>query len=674
METKKSWGTVPVIALNRFLSFGFLSRKKGKEGQRMAGSEESGSSTSGSDSGEEDRRRRDKKRKRDKKKDKKKSKKKSKKRKKEKAEKNHKRKRQKVEAEEGEEHKTSLYQQKLEDDRKSRELVSMLGYTNDDNPYGDPNLTQKFEWGKKGNKGAQKERRFDERVKELGDVRKRREEREEFREAQAQKRAEEARQRESEMYGDLEAKEGIEEKLVDKHRSRLRLRRLHGDGAKSKLVDEMYRNVLLLEEKNDTEGRLVQKSLRIGDRIEPTLTPPTKLLEATKDLKKLEEALFTIQGFIQHDLDVGFWTPVAECIAAKIEKGQWLQQDPENAETAVQVSNLLEGKTVKELTAMRQDVLNNCLGSASAGDEPYWRCVLSDISTRLGGEKIKDAHAECLKQLGVIERKEDFERKLRETERDIEAKRLEQEESARSLAAKEAQVEIRRLTDQDLGITALGSMESQIQGIRTVSSLEDKIWRKRLWHMVAEREQEKNIELLYTKDPVKALEQLSKRRSKASADDQAEQDAASDEDKDAGEATPVVEVQVPRVAKTWQNRYRPQKPKFFSKIKVGFDWNKYNKTHYDKDNPPPKIVTGYEFEIDYPNLLDKTKAPTYSIGPDESPEFAVLTFHAGPPYLDIAFKIVNREWQKGKFSGFKYIFSGKKLILKFKLKRFGYRR
>ena len=40
---------------------------------------------------------------------------------------------------------------------------------------------------------------------------------------------------------------------------------------------------------------------------------------------------------------------------------------------------------------------------------------------------------------------------------------------------------------------------------------------------------------------------------------------------------------------------------------MGYDWNLYNKTHYDIDNPPPKVVQGYKFNIFYPDLLDKTQ-------------------------------------------------------------------
>lgn len=44
---------------------------------------------------------------------------------------------------------------------------------------------------------------------------------------------------------------------------------------------------------------------------------------------------------------------------------------------------------------------------------------------------------------------------------------------------------------------------------------------------------------------------------------------------------------------------------------TGFEWNKYNQTHYDMDNPPPKIVQGYKFNIFYPDLINKSSTPQY---------------------------------------------------------------
>jgi hypothetical protein len=71
-------------------------------------------------------------------------------------------------------------------------------------------------------------------------------------------------------------------------------------------------------------------------------------------------------------------------------------------------------------------------------------------------------------------------------------------------------------------------------------------------------------------------------------------------------------------------------------VHTGYEWNKYNQTHYDHDNPPPKIVQGYKFNIFYPDLVDKSKAPVYTIEKDGSAgETCHIRFHAGPPYEDI---------------------------------------
>ncbi|VDP55614.1 unnamed protein product [Schistosoma mattheei] len=126
----------------------------------------------------------------------------------------------------------------------------------------------------------------------------------------------------------------------------------------------------------------------------------------------------------------------------------------------------------------------------------------------------------------------------------------------------------------------------------------------------------------------------------------------------------------------WSDKYRPRKPRFFNRVHTGFVWNKYNQTHYDLDNPPPKIVQGYKFNVFYPDLIDKTKTPTYTLTScgEAEKDFAILRFIAGPPYEDIAFKIVNREWEYSYKHGFRCQFQNNIFQLWFHFKRFRYRR
>eukprot|EP00451_Oxyrrhis_marina_P016537 CAMPEP_0204321652 /NCGR_PEP_ID=MMETSP0469-20131031/8278_1 /ASSEMBLY_ACC=CAM_ASM_000384 /TAXON_ID=2969 /ORGANISM="Oxyrrhis marina" /LENGTH=537 /DNA_ID=CAMNT_0051302969 /DNA_START=19 /DNA_END=1629 /DNA_ORIENTATION=- len=94
----------------------------------------------------------------------------------------------------------------------------------------------------------------------------------------------------------------------------------------------------------------------------------------------------------------------------------------------------------------------------------------------------------------------------------------------------------------------------------------------------------------------------------------------------------------------WEDKYKPRKPRFFNRVRTGYQWTKYNQAHYDHDNPPPKVVQGYKFNIFYPDLIDKTRCPTYSLEKADAADQILIRFRAGPPYEDVAFKIVNKEW------------------------------
>lgn len=138
----------------------------------------------------------------------------------------------------------------------------------------------------------------------------------------------------------------------------------------------------------------------------------------------------------------------------------------------------------------------------------------------------------------------------------------------------------------------------------------------------------------------------------------------------------------------WSSKYRPRKPRYFNRVQMGYEWNKYNQTHYDHDNPPPKVVQGYKFNIFYPDLIDKSKAPTFkierengrkkgeSVAPAGEEDTCLIRFIAGPPYEDIAFRIVDKEWDYSakRERGFKSCFEKGILQVHFMLKKIYYRK
>ena len=118
-----------------------------------------------------------------------------------------------------------------------------------------------------------------------------------------------------------------------------------------------------------------------------------------------------------------------------------------------------------------------------------------------------------------------------------------------------------------------------------------------------------------------------------------------------------------------EGRCRDRRPQYINRRRVKVEWNKYNSTHYNDDNPPPKSVIGYKFNIFYPDLYDKLKTPQYYLETTESPDDCIIKFKAGPPYLDVAFKIQRREWDFTEKSGFESIFHRGILQLYFNYKK-----
>ena len=130
----------------------------------------------------------------------------------------------------------------------------------------------------------------------------------------------------------------------------------------------------------------------------------------------------------------------------------------------------------------------------------------------------------------------------------------------------------------------------------------------------------------------------------------------------------------------WQSKYpkiRPRKPRFFNRVRMNYVWNKYNQTHYDTSNPPPKVVQGFRFNIFYPDLQSTTgnSVPTYRRESDPTNlENDIVRFSAGPPYADVIFRIPKEEWDMSSQHGFKCIFERGALRLHFWFRSQRYRR
>ena len=49
----------------------------------------------------------------------------------------------------------------------------------------------------------------------------------------------------------------------------------------------------------------------------------------------------------------------------------------------------------------------------------------------------------------------------------------------------------------------------------------------------------------------------------------------------------------------WEDKYRPRKPRYFNRVHTGYEWNKYNQTHYEYVLPPSPFWNITELFLQY---------------------------------------------------------------------------
>lgn len=56
---------------------------------------------------------------------------------------------------------------------------------------------------------------------------------------------------------------------------------------------------------------------------------------------------------------------------------------------------------------------------------------------------------------------------------------------------------------------------------------------------------------------------------------------------------------------SWEDKYRPRKPRYLNKVHTGYEWNKYNQTHYEYALSSPRMAKLTELSLVRTTLLPK---------------------------------------------------------------------
>ncbi|KAJ9555746.1 hypothetical protein OSB04_010360 [Centaurea solstitialis] len=555
---------------------------------------------------------------------------------------------------------------------------TVYGYANDSNPFGDSNLNEKFVWRKKIERDVTQgapldmfsvkaeKKRQKERMAEIEKVKKRREERAIEKAQHEEEMALLARERARAEFQDWEKKEEEFHFEQSKVRSGIRLRegRIKPIDILSKHLDPSDENDIEIEEPYMVfKGLTVKEMEELHEDIKMHLEMDT----GTPTHIQYWEALLVVcdwelaEARKKDTLDrarVRGEQPPVELVAEERGLHSSIEAD---------VRNLLDGKSYVALEAL-QSQIESQMRSGTAKVVEYWEAVLKRLHIYKAKACLKEIHNKMLRK--HLERLEPY-ATYGDAERDKTVSPKVEEESDHAQAHEDDEVPLSPEPipkDEPMEEEEAGSFSPELlhgdDNEEAIDPEEDRAILERKRIAVVEEQQRKIQEAMASRPPPPE-DNLEMRAVKIMG-------AMDNGDEVFGNSD---EVNVDSQVYWWHDKYRPRKPKYFNRVHTGYEWNKYNQTHYDHDNPPPKIVQGYKFNIFYPDLVDKIKAPIYTIDKDgDSAETCIIRFHAGPPYEDIAFRIVNKEWEYSHKKGFKCTFERGILHVYFNFKRHRYRR
>ncbi|XP_039277396.1 cactin isoform X2 [Nilaparvata lugens] len=588
---------------------------------------------------------------------------------------------------------------KEQKERKRKERMGWdndyLHYTNTDNPFGDGNLLATFVWSKKldkeGLSGVSREelevrnrQKQEENRRELEKVKKRRLERELERQQREEEMAMMQRSKEAAQFQEWERQEDQFHLEQARLRSCIRIQ----DG-RAKPIDLLAKYISAEEEVDAVE-----------------MHEPYTYLNGLH-IKDLEDLIEDIKVYMELEKgkNLDYWNDITVIVEDELHKlrKQEKQSDYEAAVgrregihecVAQEVSSVFKGKTAAHLQALQAQIEKKITNQTQGVDIGYWESLLSQLKAHMARARLRDRHQDNLRRkLEVLKAEQGVE----EVKQEVCSSSSDEAESSRGSdrATKdddiEASMQVKQEADEDDEQGGGSEIEDEEQAACTMLNESFAEYSSGAYSptYLAQWQLEPGTILTTPEDDDKRLDfarrlQVGGRGGAggsggAGAEESSGGEAALQREARKGmtadEAEFSVESALDSHVYLWSDKYRPRKPRYFNRVHTGFEWNKYNQTHYDMDNPPPKIVQGYKFNIFYPDLIDKNATPEYFLTacPDNH-DFAILRFHAGPPYEDIAFKIVNREWEYSYKRGFRCQFHNNIFQLWFHFKRYRYRR
>lgn len=484
-------------------------------------------------------------------------------------------------------------------------------YTNQDNPFGDAHLTSTFVWTKKLEKKGlagiatdelemiNRQKQMENKV-ELEKVKKRRQERELERMQREEEMVLLQRSREAAQFEEWERQED------QFHLEQARLR------SKIRIQDGRAKPIDLLAQYISTQS--------LEETIEMQMHEPYTYLNGL-GVQDLEDLLEDIRIYIELDKsnnNYEYWEDLTTIVRDELQKLKKLELGGEYHATvgnregihqsvARDVTEIFRGKTAQQLDELKAKIEGKIESKSDGVDIGYWESLLSQLKAHMARARLKDQHQENLREKLEL---------LKQEQNDAEA--MDAENATDEPSTSGAQ----QNRDDENGDGENGAEKNAEDAAVDILSDCFVLYSQGNYSpkYLREDELDSNIRIINDEQLEENIEKV--RNHILNRTDDVDEDGfvskeevrmAKDARKgmNADEAEFSVETKLDSEIYLWSDKYRPRKPRYFNRVHTGFEWNKYNQTHYDMDNPPPKIVQGYKFNIFYPDLIDKSATPQY---------------------------------------------------------------
>lgn len=446
-----------------------------------------------------------------------------------------------------------------------------------------------FVWGKKLEKEGLKnlsrkelellnKRKKQENLEELEKLKKRRLEREAQRQEREQEMVNMQRQKEAAQFDEWQKQE------ENFHLEQARLR------SKIRIQDGRAKPIDLLAQYINEQN--------LDESIEMQMHEPSLYIQGLSidDLEDLIEDI-KVYNELEKNENSDYWSDIMIIVDDDLKKLK--KKESENSagrregihsSVSADVSKIFKGKTTTQLNELRTKIEDKLSSKADGVDIGYWESLLSQLKAHMARARLRDRHQANLKaKLELLKREHE------EISAKVEVK-VEEEEisSEHSNSPKPSTSSPIAGPSTSRGHTDNDDSSQDSSDYRDSETLEAdliqecfKLYEKGNYspRYLKLSDFEPHIEILTEDKNHRRIEEM-----RAKVIGQEEEEHFSREElalrsearkgMNDDEAEFSVETKLDPQIYLWSDKYRPRKPRYFNRVHTGFEWNKYNQTHY----------------------------------------------------------------------------------------------